>query len=441
MKNPSESARPPIREAPPSPVGKANDNGLLLHLRYKGLGDERQQHRLAGDPRGVARSAGRATAVVARTWQWTLIAMVVQVGWGLYPVVVRFLQKPPGHPIPPFRLVFYYYALASLGLLFFYSLPLRVLSIVRWKRGRWLSVPDSMDGLKTPMLGGKSHESSKPQAIRVTRGGAEEGKVPADGCKANASPVLLCLATSSALVVQVVATVFAARAIEAYWVQLALTLAPVVVGLINTVWMKQPLPKMFWGFLVIMFTGSLMMIYGTAQGDTPRDFNSVLLGSFLSTVGMLSLAVYLLLVQFSKGVLTQEELMWSNCINAVLVSVLISAVMEPGNWFMFLELDPYEAFQLGVLGLVLGFGFNLLQQMAIRAIGAPMLSSLLSLRLMSSVLGSGWVLSESLKGYTEMAGVFIVIMSLTFYLQLQLRVAKQQEAKLAKSHLQLVETS
>lgn len=58
---------------------------------------------------------------------WYFLLVICHLLWGLFPVSCRYLQTKAKPPLEPMRLGFYVAALAAIGLLFTYTLPVCLL--------------------------------------------------------------------------------------------------------------------------------------------------------------------------------------------------------------------------------------------------------------------------------------------------------------------------
>ncbi|WP_238613581.1 DMT family transporter [Candidatus Oscillochloris fontis] len=314
-----------------------------------------------------ARSLGvHPTApVVSSAWVWMLISLMAHTGWGAYPVLARYLQTV-SH-IPSMALL----ATANIVAL----------------------------GFALPFI----HRHLDLRQLR--------------------SPVLWGLALI--VVVRAITNLLAARYTHAIYVQLITLMTPLLVALMSAGLFRDKLPPYTLPAIGFSLLGSLLMITGDLGAG---ELTLVMgmhdwIGIALACASTLCLASYMLLVPRIMRQSVPGETVLVVQLSALLgASIVISLVMgEDWGHFSSLGIGDWALFL--VFALFVQLGANLGQIASLRNLGAPLVSSTMAWRLVSTLMIAALLLSERLTSLWQMLGAVIVLATITTYLWRQRSIA------------------
>jgi drug/metabolite transporter (DMT)-like permease len=292
-------------------------------------------------------------------WHWLLLALASQMGWGAYPVLLRYLQTVSN--IPGLSLL----AVGNLLVLLF------VLA-VRWRQIEWHI-------FRMPLLwlfGG----------LVVLRG---------------------------------VTNLLATRYTLAIYAQLIYLMTPFIVALLSRLVLREQLPRHTFKALSLCLFGALLMMMGDL-GDVARETavsRNDLLGIILAISSSIFLALYMIVTRrTAKHQASGESLIIVHLTSLFLFTAVASIIFgEDLQQWNQLQLKDWLAFGLFAFGVLLGA--NLAQIRSIQQLGAPLVSSMMASRLISTLLFAGLLLNERLSSGWQLLGGIIVFITLTWYLR------------------------
>jgi drug/metabolite transporter (DMT)-like permease len=221
------------------------------------------------------------------------------------------------------------------------------------------------------------------------------------------------------VILRTILITFALRFTKAYLVQLINLMAPFLVVLLNRVFMREPLPRFTLAAITLSVCGGAMMVFGGASGS---PFGALLLsvedvwGILLAFLGTFGIAAYMMIVRRSRKIGLPSSLVYIAQIGAMAVVMGLLSAFTGEDWGPFLELD-WRAW-LAFLSIALGqeIGLKNGNIAVLRRLGAPMVSSMLAVRLVAA-LGVGWlILDERLNSPLQWLGAMIVVLTVTWYL-------------------------
>lgn len=304
----------------------------------------------------------RATRQAAPTpWLWMGVALLAHTGWGLYPVLARYLQTVSALP-----------SMALLGLGNLIALLLYAPFVVGRLDRRFLRSP-------------------------------------------------LIWAFALVVVLRAITNLLAARFTLAIYVQLITLMTPLIVALLSAGLFRERLPPFTWPAIALSIGGSLLMMGGEVGGHSLSG--SDLLGIAMALGSALCLSLYMLLVPRTvKDAVPGEAVLLVQLVALTVttgtLSLLIGedlgrfAAIGPADWLVF------AAFVLFVL-----LGANLGQIVALRHLGAPMVSSSMAWRLVATLALAALLLGERLSSPWQLLGAAVVLATITAYLRRQRRPA------------------
>jgi len=302
-------------------------------------------------------------------YYWLFLALVAHTGWGIYPVLARYLQTVKLIP--------------SFSLLVAANVCVSVMSAaIVVKRKKCMII------LKFSIL---------PLLIFVT-------------------------------IIRTTTNLVSPKFTLAIYAQLMTLFTPFVVALLNTLFFKEPLPPFTIPSIIFSSIGSFMMflsrVFPFQLSISAMDW----IGIGLAFGSAVTLAIYMMLISSMKSIMNQnsvkgEELLFFLTFPVVLCSLLLSLmIME--DWRPWLRLDVFGWFTFGTLALFCVMIGNLLQIGAITKLGAPLVSTLLPFRLISSMVFSAVVLGEQLANAFQLLGALVVCISITLFLWKQNQTKK-----------------
>lgn len=312
-----------------------------------------------------APALGRAAATRDGTasWAWMGVALLAHTGWGLYPVLARYLQTVSDLP-----------SMALLGL------------------GNLIAVL-----IYAPFVVGRLN-------LRFLR-----------------SPVIWGFAL--VVVLRAITNLLAARFTLAIYVQLITLMTPLLVALLSAGLFREKLPPYTWPAIGLSILGSLLMMSGDIGGHglALSLGGGDLLGIGMAFVSALCLSLYMILVPRTvKEAVPGEGVLLVQLVTLSVVTGTISlligedlgrfAAIGPSDWLAF------AAFVTLVL-----LGANLGQIAALRHLGAPLVSSTMAWRLLATLALAALLLGERLTSLWQVVGAAIVLVTITAYLRRQRR--------------------
>jgi drug/metabolite transporter (DMT)-like permease len=292
---------------------------------------------------------------------WYLVALAAHTGWGIYPALGRYMQTVSHLP--------------SMSVLVLGGLPMTVALFV----------------FILPRYGTKIYRSRTLWIF------------------------------AAAVVLRSITNILSQKYTLAIYVQLVALLTPFLVVLFNRLLLKERAPRFTGPAIVLSFIGALLMLsqsLGT-DGVTLALTGSDWLGLGLAFASSSFLAIYMILVRMTAhedvpgdAVLVFQTVMIQ--ISALTVSLLIRE-----DWSVWLHLGGQDWGVFLAYALLVVLGANGLQISAIRRLGAPMVSSLMGWRLISTLLAGMFLLGEQLTSLWQLAGMVLVLVTVTCYLWIQ----------------------
>lgn len=289
---------------------------------------------------------------------WLLVALAAHTGWGIYPVLARYLQTVSGIPSMALLAVAY----APLVIVFAVWAWPRYGSIMRESRPLWIF------------------------AIVV--------------------------------VVRSITNVLAARYTLAIYVQLITLMTPFMIAFISALLLHETLPGITLPAMVLSAIGSLLMLSSEigAGGIRFALTESDWIGIGLALASALFLAFYMIAVRRTARIELSGfvVLLFQSAVIAATSLVLSLIIGE--DWGQWARLTTTDWLVMAVYALVVVVGANGLQIAALRKLGAPVVSSLMGWRLLSTLVLGMLLLDEGLESWLQVAGMVIVLATVTWYL-------------------------
>jgi drug/metabolite transporter (DMT)-like permease len=292
-------------------------------------------------------------------WEWMLLALGSHTAWGIYPVVVRYLQNRSHLP-----------GMAILTLANLIVLVLIGAVVVR---------RSELATLRAPVLWGVA--------------------------------VLAMLRS--------VTNVLSARYAPAVYVQLTNLLTPFFVVGIGATIFRERIPPRTGVALALSLVGALAMLSGDfdfKSGLRLALSGSEWIGIAFALVSAVVLALYMLAVRHTHSRPVSGEATFAvQLIVLILTSAVLSAVFGE-DWSSWQRANSFDWFLFFFFAIVVVLGANLTQINALRRLGAPLVSSMQAWRLIAALVTGGLLLGEWLTTPTQIFGIVLVLLTVSWYL-------------------------
>ena len=227
-------------------------------------------------------------------------------------------------------------------------------------------------------------------------------------------------AFGAVVVLRGVTNLFAARYTLAVYVQLVNQMTPFIVAWLSLIVLREALPRYIGRAMIISTIGAFLMLGGQVGqiSATRQDW----LGIGLAIISSFFLATYMILVRrtSTKQGIPGENLLVVHLV-ALLTFSLIASLINGDDWGIWQQMQlrdwlVFAAFSLGTLLLA-----NVAQISAIRRLGAPLMSSFMSVRLLAALVVGAFLLGERLDSWSQWLGAGIVLVTITWYLRQQVK--------------------
>ncbi len=214
-----------------------------------------------------------------------------------------------------------------------------------------------------------------------------------------------------------------ARFTLAIYVQLITLLTPLLVALLSKLLFRDRLPPFTLPAIGLSLIGSLLMMSGDlGAGVLLRLTSSDLIGIAMALVSACALALYMILIPRATGAgNVRAEAMLLVQLIALTITCGGASVALAEPWSQFLVIGPLDWIVFAGFVIFVLLGANLGQIVALRQLGAPLVSSTMGWRLISALALAGVLLGERLQNIWQMLGAVIVLVTITFYLRRQYR--------------------
>ena len=234
----------------------------------------------------------------------------------------------------------------------------------------------------------------------------------------------------SVVILRTILQTFALRFTKAYVVQLINLLAPFMVVILNLFFIKAPLPR--YTIFAIMFTiiGGILMVLG---GLVNKPFHTLLssedlIGILLAVLGTLGIAAYMTLVKRSKQIGLPYRIVYISQILSMMVVMSLLSISLGEDWTSFLRIDWRAILAFIFIAIGVEIGCKLGNIAVLRKLGAPLVSSMLALRLIAALFLGWFVLGERLDSELQWVGALIVVSTITWYLANQFKSENGNDA-------------
>lgn len=305
------------------------------------------------------------------SWPWVTAALIAHTGWGIYPVLGRYMQTVSGLPTLSILVVG---GFPMLLLMLFYVIPRNGWGLFR-SRQLWLL------GL--------------------------------------------------VVVFRSITNLLAARFTLSIYVQLITLMTPFIVIIFSRIFLREPAPDYTGRAILFSFIGAVMMmsagvgVAGVRLALTASDW----LGLALAFGSSVSLAFYMIIIRnTARHDLPFDAVLVFQSV-VIMASALTISLIIGEDWSRWLDNGPMDWLVIAAYILLVVFGANGLQIGALRHLGAPMVSSMMAWRLVSALILGGLLLGERLTSWWQFAGALLVLVTITWYLWRQRETRQTDKVK------------
>lgn len=211
------------------------------------------------------------------------------------------------------------------------------------------------------------------------------------------------------------------RYTQTYLAQMVNLLAPFFVVLFDRFVNKSKLPRFTLPAITLSMIGGLLLIFGGLQ-DQPMVgllTQSDWIGLGLALLATFGIAAYMVIVKYGQRVGLPFEAVYISQVGSIGVVVLILSLIFREDWSPFLQVDWKSILVVLFYAVGMEIGVKMAHITVIRKLGAPMVSSLLAVRLVSAIIFSWMLLGERPESLLQWVGAGIVVLTITWYLSQQ----------------------
>ena len=220
------------------------------------------------------------------------------------------------------------------------------------------------------------------------------------------------------VIVRTILLTFATRLTRVYLIQLINLLAPFLVVLLNRIFVKTPLPKRTIPAISMSMVGGAMMVFGGVVNQplafllTAEDALGMLL-AFLATFGI---AGYMMIVKRGEEIGLPFEIVYISQIGTLALVMGGLSLAAGEDWSGFLEMDWRALIAFFAIAIGVEIGCKMGNITTLRKLGAPLVSSMLAVRLVAALI-FGWIfLGERLTSPLQWVGAVLVVGTVTWFL-------------------------
>ncbi|KAF6252793.1 hypothetical protein COO60DRAFT_498682 [Scenedesmus sp. NREL 46B-D3] len=384
-------------------------------------------------------------------WQYLCYfagALAVQFTWGLTAVATRYVQTRAPQPVPTLQLWVVASVIAWVGLLLFYSIPSAVQQqLLKRKAARQQGAASAASDANLADKQQQQQQQQEQQQQQQHHHHHHKWQRLRAAVRVAALSILI----GTLLNMSAVGSAGAAKLVNAYVVQLLLLLTPLVCALCNMLVMRQPSPPKLLHAVLLSLAGGGMVLGGywaqerqQAAGSStaaPAQAKYVVLGVVVALLAMVGQALYFVLVQLTRTSLSAQQVLWGNRNVAFVVVLPLALAAEGTSWSWVAALRPSDWGAMVFIGIGVQTLGAMGMQWTTRAIGAAAVSSVSSLRLVASVVGSVLVLHETPTHPLVWCGFVLVVVAMWVYTAYQYKSQPVPQSGAAASTQQLARGS
>lgn len=211
------------------------------------------------------------------------------------------------------------------------------------------------------------------------------------------------------------------RYTQTYLAQMVNLLAPFFVVLFDRYVNRAKLPKFTVPAITISMVGGLLLIFGGLQNQpmvgllTESDW----IGLGMALLATFGIAAYMVIVKYGQRIGLPFEAVYISQVGAIGVVVLVLSLIFREDWSAFLVMDWKSILVILFYAFVMEIGIKIGHIAIIRELGAPLVSSMLAVRLVAAIFAGWLILGEKPESLLQWIGAGIVVLTITWYLSQQ----------------------
>jgi drug/metabolite transporter (DMT)-like permease len=223
------------------------------------------------------------------------------------------------------------------------------------------------------------------------------------------------------VVFRTITLTLANRFTTTYIVQLINLLAPFMVVLFDRFVNHSKLPKFTIPAITLSLIGGGLIIFGEIRDQPLADLLTPMdeLGLILALIGTVGIAAYMVIIKHGKQVGLPFEVVYISQVGtmAVLMTGISLGVGE--NWQAFRTINWQSGLALAFIAFGMEVGLKVGNITTLRKLGAPLVSSMLAVRLVAAIFLGWLILGEKPETLLQWIGTAIVVVTISWYLSQQ----------------------
>lgn len=229
-----------------------------------------------------------------------------------------------------------------------------------------------------------------------------------------------------------ITNLYASRFTSAIYVQLLTLSVPFIVSFLSYCFLKEKVTKSTIICMCATIVGGVLLILAGAKKDEKYtfywliDFKNLgqnltyldIIGIGIALLSSVLLSLYMILIRYTersgRKKLSSETLLLGQMSSGIFFLILSFIFQE--DWIAYARMSVLDWFVFYTFAIVVFLLANVTNIYAIAKLGAPTASSILALRLVSTLIVSWPMLGEVLNNFWQIVGAVIVIVSVTLYM-------------------------
>ena len=225
------------------------------------------------------------------------------------------------------------------------------------------------------------------------------------------------------VVIVVIRTIFwtlSGKYTQIYLAQMVNLLAPFFVVLFDRVVNKTRLPKFTIPAITLSLIGGMLLIFGRLQDASMVVLTgSDWIGLGMALIATFGIAAYMVIIKYGQRIGLPFEAVYISQVGAIGIVMTILSLVFRENWSLFLQMDWKSILVIVFYALVMEIGVKTGHITVIRKLGAPLVSSMLAVRLVAAIFAGWLILGEKPESLMQWIGAGIVVLTITWYLSQQ----------------------
>ncbi len=223
------------------------------------------------------------------------------------------------------------------------------------------------------------------------------------------------------VILRTITLTLANRFTATYIVQLINLLAPFMVILFDRFINHTPLPKFTLPAITLSLIGGGMIVFGGIQ-DKPMATlltSTEGLGLALALIGTVGIAAYMVIVKHGEQVGLSFEAVYISQVGTTTIMMTGLSLSVGENWRAFGNLNWQSGLAMAFIAFGMEIGLKVGNIITLRKLGAPLISSMLALRLVAAIFLGWFILGERPESLLQWIGTLVVVVTISWYLSRQ----------------------